>query len=218
VKFKEAKKLSISDSEEKYKDISEFRKFSEEEISKLEEPTPETISSIFKVGDVIFDSIAGEGFGASQPKEILEASFYIFIKPDVYLNLAAQAKKEKTIEFLEPQLRDGYAIGIPRLRLHKNHLKSPYNVLEIRQHEGRGRTKTFRKINGDIYMPVLVTFPRKKEVVMANKLTEEILENILNNTKWIPQEDSEFNKYYDPTPINIDIEKIYWQGKEIKKT
>lgn len=219
MKFKDAKKFPSSSSEDKdkYKPITSYRKFTEEEISKLEEPTPDNISSVFKVGDIIFDSIVKEGIGASQPKEILEASFYIFIKPEDYLKITPKAKKIETIKFLLPNLKKGYSIGIPRLRLHKSHLTAPYDILQIKQHEGRGRTRTFIEINGkDTYMPVLVTFPRGKEIVMANQLTEEILKNILTNTKWIPQKD-EYNKNYDPTPISIDIQKIFWQGKEIQK-
>lgn len=115
--------------------------------------SPAVAEEDYKIGKITFS--ASKGFGSvPNNSNVWYMGFVGFMKPSTFMSLALddQGQQEPTSRDLEKFVEEGYAIGIPFLEIAIDEIGN--DLPRIKGHEGRGRMRMIRRVNGDEPIPV----------------------------------------------------------------
>jgi hypothetical protein len=138
--------------------FKQFLKEAEREIyaKKIEDApawSPAVAEEHYKVGKITFS--ASKGFGSvPNNANVNYMGMVVFMKPSTFMSLALddQGAQEETSKDLEKFVEEGYAIGIPFMSI--KFAEDGNTLPKITGHEGRGRMRMVRRVNGDEPIPV----------------------------------------------------------------
>lgn len=115
--------------------------------------SPGVAEEEYKVGKITFSG--SKGFGSvPNNSNVNYMGFVGFMKPSTFLSIALddQGQQEETSKDLEKFVDEGYAIGIPFFSIKFD--PDGKTLPKITGHEGRGRMRMIRRVNGDQEIPV----------------------------------------------------------------
>lgn len=115
--------------------------------------SPAVAEEDYKVGKITFSS--SKGFGSvPNNTNVWYMGFVGFVRPSVFMSLALddEGQQEPTSRDLEKFVEEGYAIGIPFFEIVID--DEGKTLPKIVGHEGRGRMRMVRRVNGDEPVPV----------------------------------------------------------------
>jgi hypothetical protein len=166
--------------------------------------TPSNVDDVYTVGKVLFDN--EEGLGSTPDNaNVAYKGFVLFMKPSEFLKLALPADREEDASAIAKKIEDGHGVGNPCLYVKTNDPGDlPFDV-RVMSHEGRARASAFKKLNGDVEMPVQI-FPAH---LRARNFNEEWFKDLRKNGI-TPETNKEKS-----APLKINITKIFWNGKEL---
>lgn len=163
--------------------------------------SPAVAEEHYKVGKITFSATSGFG-SVPNNANVNYMGFIGFMKPSTFLSLALpdEGAQEETAKDLEKFVGEGYAIGIPffSIKFDEDGKKLP----KITGHEGRGRMRMVRSVNGDEPIPVHF-FPSGG--MRSRDITKDMVEEVKQG---IFAEQSE-------RVVKNPVSKIYVDGREM---
>lgn len=163
--------------------------------------SPAVAEGNYKVGKITFS--ATKGFGSVPNNANVDYMGFIgFVKPSVFMSLALddEGAQEKTADDLVKFVEEGYAIGIPFFMIKFD--EEGDTLPKITGHEGRGRMRMVRRVNGDEPIPVHF-FPSGG--MRSRDLTKDMIDEVKQG---VFAEQSE-------RVVKHPVTKIYVNGKEM---
>lgn len=155
----------------------------------------------YRIGDVTFS--ASSGFGSVPNNANVDYMGFVgMVKPSTFMALALddEGQQEPTSHDLEKFSKEGYAIGIPFLSIKFD--EKGDELPKITGHEGRGRMRMIRRVNGDNPIPVHF-FPTGG--MRSRDVTRDMVDEVKQGIK---SERSD-------TVIKNPVSKVYINGKEM---
>ena len=115
--------------------------------------SPARAEEDYKIGKITFSATSGFG-SVPNNANVHYMGFVGMMKPSTFMSLALddQGAQEETSKDLEKFVEEGYAIGIPFLYIDID--EKGEKLPKITGHEGRGRMRMVRRVNGDDPIPV----------------------------------------------------------------
>jgi hypothetical protein len=185
--------------------FKQFLREAEREIyaKKIEDAPAWNISHCeedYKIGKITFS--ATKGFG-SVPNNgnVLYMGFVGMVKPSTFLSMVHddEGTQEQTAKDLAKFVDEGYAIGIPFVYIT---FDEGNELPKISGHEGRGRMRMVRSVNGDEPIPVHFFL---RGGLRARDVTRDMADEVKQGVK------AEGTGRLIKNPVS----KIWIQGKEI---
>lgn len=133
--------------------ITEEREIYAKIIEGAPEWSPRYAEKSYKFGKITFSATDGLG-SVPNNANVWYIGFVGLMKPSTFLSVALddQGSQEETSRNLEKLVSEGYAVGIPFLYIEID--EDGKSLPKITGHEGRGRMRLARRLNGDAPMPV----------------------------------------------------------------
>jgi hypothetical protein len=115
--------------------------------------SPAVAEEHYKIGKITFSGTSGFG-STPNNANVNYMGFIGFMKPSTFMSLALddEGQQEETSKDLEKFVEQGYAIGIPFFSIKFS--EDGNTMPKITGHEGRGRMRMVRRVNGDDPIPV----------------------------------------------------------------
>jgi hypothetical protein len=172
-------------------------------LGAVAEFTPALAEDDYRVGEVTFS--AKDGLG-SVPfnQSVYYHGFVVLMKPSMFLDIVLddEGHQDATAQKLVELVKDGYALGIPFLTVSTQPFEEDGKAPKITGHEGRGRMKAVRLINGDEPVPVHVLLGGG---MRSRDLTPDLIAALKGR---IQAERS-------PRVVNSPFEAMYVNGKAV---
>lgn len=156
-----------------FKTFLEEREIYAKKIEDAPNWAPAHAESHYKIGKITFS--ASKGFGSvPNNQNVWYIGFVGMVRPSVFMSLALsdEGQQEPTSHDLENFVEEGYAIGIPFLDIQ---IDEDGGTSQIMGHEGRGRMRMVKRVNGDDPIPVHFML---RGGMRSRDLTKEMIESV----------------------------------------